>query len=627
MTRHASPETVARVVAALVPLAAATYTVVLYPLGPWVLGAVLAAYAILLWMRPAAFLLILPIVLPAYDMTMWTGWLLIGEADLFVLATLGILLLRTPPEAGDLPRGPGGWILAALAMLWAIAVIAGLASPLGAMPSDIPYLEPLNALRLARSLIAALLLMPFLARRQRTHGDVALRLGQGIACGLAVVTAIVAAERLLYANLLDFSGDYRVAGPFASMHVGGGHIGAYAALALPFALSLGTLSRGTLSLGTLRPRILGIGAAVLGLMLGVYTLAATLARTAYLAGAAGMVAAGFAWPRGRRNASVLGRILAAAVVVGGLAGIVAFTGMRARFADSSGDFTTREGNWQAGLAVRDTGILPTLFGMGLGSYQRAMLVRSRVDRPSDLRLLPQGANTALEIRDETAFFLGQKIGTDGGPVRVRLQAKAVDEPNMLGVSLCDKVLLYSDQCRGGSINLPVRGRWETLDVTLSTAGLGRAALGGLLHRLVEFSVFIQHGRVEVRNVSVTDAAGNQLLANGDFAQGLDRWLFTDDTHVAWRMLNVYLMLLFETGLLGVAAYLALAGAALLQALASARSGIPGAAPVVGAVTAFLVSGLFDDVLEAPRLATLFFLVCIAGLLTRPAADPLTPSIG
>lgn len=46
------------------------------------------------------------------------------------------------------------------------------------------------------------------------------------------------------------------------------------------------------------------------------------------------------------------------------------------------------------------------------------------------------------------------------------------------------------------------------------------------------------------------------------------------------------------------------------------------APVAGAIAGFLISGLFDNVLEAPRLATLFFLVCWAGLILWEARPPL-----
>jgi hypothetical protein len=256
-----------------------------------------------------------------------------------------------------------------------------------------------------------------------------------------------------------------------------------------------------------------------------------------------------------------------------------------------------------------------------------MLQRSPVNRPSDLRLLRVDGGTVLELRIESPFYLGQKVRLPVGNVHVRLQARAVDRPNSVAVSLCDKVLLYSDNCRGGDLRLPVIGRWESLDLSLPTAGLGGTAAGGWLHRMVELSVFARSGRIELRGFSLTNAARQELLPNRDFAHGLDRWLFTDDSHVSWRMLNVYLMLFFETGILGLAAYLALAGAALIGALAAARSAIPGAAPVAGAVAAFLVSGLFDDVVEAPRIATLFFLICLCGVISRPGAVGLTSAGG
>jgi hypothetical protein len=597
-----------RLSAACVCLVLAAWGIADYPLPSWLLLGPLAVYAVALWRWPGSFLLILPIALPAFDLGLWTGWMMIGESDLAVLVTLAILLIRVSLDRRDLaPRERGSWTLAALTGLWVLATVIGRMSPLGAGPSDNAFLRPDNALRLAKGLAEALALMPFLINRQRSHGDAVLRLGHGIAAGLVVVTLLVLAERVLYCGLFDFSGDYRVAGPFSSMRVGGGHIGAYAALALPF----------TLALLTLRPRHFAVAVTLGGLIAGGYTLAATLARTAFAAGAAGMLATGFAMicGRDRRSAAPVG-IFAVLLVVGGLVAVTAFTGMRARFAETAGDFSTREGNWQAGLAVRDTGVVPTLVGMGLGTYQRTMLVRSPVNRPSDIVLRRSGGMDSVEMRIETPFYFGQKVVPTGGPMHVRLQARAVDRPNAVGVSLCDKVLLYSDNCQGGELTLPSVARWDTLELTLPTASLGGGALGGLVHRVVELSIFGHRGRIEVRDVRLTDDIGREHLVNGNFSDGLNRWLFTDDSHVSWRILNVYLMLFFETGVLGLAAYLVLAGAAVFGALAAARSGVAGAAPIVGGITAFLVSGLFDNVLEAPRIATLFFLICICGLIAQ-----------
>jgi O-antigen ligase len=175
---------------------------------------------------------------------------------------------------------------------------------------------------------------------------------------------------------------------------------------------------------------------------------------------------------------------------------------------------------------------------------------------------------------------------------------------------------------------------------------------------VEFSVFgsVGHG-IDVRDIGLTDDDGRPVLVNGNFGHGLDRWVFTDDRHVAWRMLNQYLMLFFETGVLGVTAFIALAGLAFAGGIRAVRAGgaggavraggagravrtggaggavrtggagravragcIDGAA-VAGAVAGFMISSLFDNVLEAPRLATLFFLICLCGLMHWEADRP------
>ena len=80
------------------------------------------------------------------------------------------------------------------------------------------------------------------------------------------------------------------------------------------------------------------------------------------------------------------------------------------------------------------------------------------------------------------------------------------------------------------------------------------------------------------------------------------------------------MLWFETGALGVAAFLALSGLAFAGGCRAARQGSVTGAAVAGSVAGFLISGLFDNVLEAPRVATLFVLVCLCGLLQWEGAS-------
>ena len=603
-----------RIAGAILCLALAGTGVVRFPVLSGLLAGILAAYAVLLWYRPMVFLLVLPVVLPAWDLGIWSGWMMVGESDFFILITLAVLIVRTPPGLADLlPAGLSRIVLLAFTACWLTATLSGLATPLGAPYSDNPLLRPDNALRIAKGFMEALVLLPFLRQRERTHADAVSLLGWGMAMGIAMVTIIVMAERALFTDIWDFSASYRVAGPFSSMRAGGGHIGAYIALALPMALTLPRL----------HPRWMAMGLLLLVCLMGGYTLVMTFARTAYVAGLIAMGIAGAGWLRAsrRQRRPVALGLIPVLLVCAALAAAGSIGGMRDRMADSVKDFGIRQMNWEAGLAVRDTGPISSLFGMGLGTYQRAMLMRSPVNRPSDIAVLRDGEGPYVSMRVETPFFLGQKISMPPaehtlGMVHLTLLARAVEQPAVLAVSLCDKVLLYSDQCRGGAAPLAGPDVWQPVAMTLPLAGLGGDPSAGWLRRPVELSLSgsATGHRVEVRDVRLTDDAGHAMLVNGDFSSGMDRWIFTDDSHIAWRMLNEYLMLWFETGATGLAAFLGLAGLAVAGGVRAAWRGAVTGAAVAGSVFGFLISGLFDNVLEAPRLATLFFLVCLCGLV-------------
>ncbi len=114
------------------------------------------------------------------------------------------------------------------------------------------------------------------------------------------------------------------------------------------------------------------------------------------------------------------------------------------------------------------------------------------------------------------------------------------------------------------------------------------------------------GRRNITDIKLTDPAGRELVANGDFARGHTRWFYVDDVHTRWRIENQYLMTLFEEGALGLAALVLFGAAALGRALAALPKGEPVLAAFAASLAAFLASCLFDCPLEdaAPRRAFL-----------------------
>jgi hypothetical protein len=118
-------------------------------------------------------------------------------------------------------------------------------------------------------------------------------------------------------------------------------------------------------------------------------------------------------------------------------------------------------------------------------------------------------------------------------------------------------------------------------------------------------------QVEVTALSLLGAQG-ELLRNGSFEHGLDRWFVTSDVHLAWRVLNTPLQIAFEQGVLGILAWLALGLAGIVFVLRPGAS--PDAVPPVAAAWAgFLVVACFDSLLDSPRVILLLALVAAAGV--------------
>ncbi len=241
------------------------------------------------WQWPLWLLALLPLVggMP------WTGWLVVEEFDLVVLAVAAggylHLAITGPAPANSALAAPaalppraalslGGLLLVLLPLivstLWAwqrgVADAGGLSW--GWWQG---YREPLNSLRLAKPLCAMLLLLPLWRRACRCDEAAAhAALRHGMLLLLLGVAAVVWWERVAFTGLLDFATDYRATGPFWEMHVGGAALDAALAIAMPLAVAtlVATQMRG----------LWGVTAAVtLGLAL--YAALVTFSRIVYAA--------------------------------------------------------------------------------------------------------------------------------------------------------------------------------------------------------------------------------------------------------------------------------------------------------------------------------------------------------
>jgi hypothetical protein len=344
----------------------------------------------------------------------------------------------------------------------------------------------------------------------------------------------------------------------------------------------------------------------------------------YLSAAWGMRAKHMIWPSGWRRQGVA---LAGAMSIAAM--VAVFSGgayMGDRFATSERDFAGRLQHWRAGLNLLQT---PGdwLVGKGLGRFPASFFFGAPGNEfPGSYQLGQHEANRFLSLsgpRYQAGYGevlrISQRI-VPGPAGRYRLEFDVRTQGKAkLGFGICSKHLLYAESCGGREIVVSsIDPVWQHQSLEFNVPKLGGSWYAP---QLVVFSLAIDTlgARADIDNLILIDPNGRQLLANGGFSDDMARWFFTSDHHhMPWHMKNMYLHVLFEQGLLGLAVFIVLTVAALIRSLSGRRAHHPLAPAMVAGIVGFLIVGLFDSLLDVPRVAFLFFLLLLLAIQGRKA---------
>jgi hypothetical protein len=195
---------------------------------------------------------------------------------------------------------------------------------------------------------------------------------------------------------------------------------------------------------------------------------------------------------------------------------------------------------------------------------------------------------------------------------------------LLHLELCDRHLLYVDGCAIAQVSIPAGN--ETFQRYVAQLDSSKLRSGTwYAPRPVFFAMAIESPgtNVVIDNVSLIGPDGREMLGNGDFAEGMARWFTTSDRfHLPWHIKNIGLNLLFDQGIIGLLLFAVLSCGALYRLVAGAARGHPFAPFLAAALIGFLLVGLFDSLLDVPRLAFLYYLL----LMTSLALPKRMPSL-
>lgn len=653
----------------------AACAITVYPWqGSWLL-AILAVYAALLWWRPVLWLFALPALLPALDLAPRTGWFFLEEIDLLLLISAGFAYWHLHRDAPPLPGWPPLFVCGLL--LLAIACALGLwrgVQPMPALDANSlnNYLSPYNAVRVGKAWLWMLVLLPPLRRAAGPQlMGLRLYLVPGMLAGLLLVVAATIRERWQFPGLANFSSDYRISAPFSAMHTGGAALDGMLALSAPL-LAIWLFDR--------RSALFAVAALSL-LSLALYAGLATFSRGLYLAYAVAVIV--LLWTRldlrrhwrfaamalsatlpllGLLNLMfgiggyrgyvavliLLGVAILAATPRRHLAGVIGalmllasivpiYNGyfVNVRFSTSNSDLVNRLRHWREALAMMDHDAATTLLGMGLGKFPATYYWRNHQgESPPSYRYLDQSNNRylhlnsgdypagygellrmlqAVDIQPRRQYLLGLDVRNDG-------------PPGFLRINLCERLLLYPQNCLQTPMRqIPHAPFWQRYQFTVQSGVLGTTSRPVRL----EIAAEGRNAAIDIDNVSLRGLLdSHELLRNGGFSEANNYWFFSSDRHhLPWHIKNLGLNLYFELGWPGLLAYVALlcsACASLLLRIQTERDATMAAA-LLAALLAFQLVGLFDSLLDVPRIALLSTLLLCAAALQPAKLDVSSPA--
>jgi hypothetical protein len=324
------------------------------------------------------------------------------------------------------------------------------------------------------------------------------------------------------------------------------------------------------------------------------------------------------WPEALRwQAATAGAMGLVVVTLGVMLG-GAYMGNR--FSTGEQDMNTRLSHWKLGSNMLRSPAHWWL-GKGLGRFPaNYFLAGNPTQHPGDYRLNTKNEDTFITLTGGLhingwgeLFRVSQRVAEPGKGAVVTARVRAEKDVG-LHFEVCEKHLLYGQDCVGKDVGIKgAPEAWQEIRVEMQGDGANRGAW--YAPRLLVFSMAMESrgGLADLDNVALTRADGIQLLANGGFSDGMAHWFFSSDRyHMPWHIKSLLMHVLFDQGIVGVAlGGLLLATALWRTSMGAARRNSLGPA-LAASLVGFTVVGLFDSLLDVPRIAWLFhFLVMVA----------------
>lgn len=330
------------------------------------------------------------------------------------------------------------------------------------------------------------------------------------------------------------------------------------------------------------------------------------------------------------NVRVLFMLLVGLTMVSGMVilGLANYR-MGERLSTLSQDSESRFGHWSAVLGAMNKDWDTTLFGMGLGRFPKSYLIAY----PDERRQIGSysfdtiGGNAYLRMGSGGAIGIAQRISLEPHLLYTLIMQARSNYKGQLGIEICRRNILYAEAYQGSGcqfFNAELNGNpvWQSIKLPVDARAVSQ---GSWYNRWPVVLLIHNYGGhiVDVDNMKLMDSTGRNYLQNGNFEKGGDHWFsYNDFYHLPWHVKNLWVNFYFDQGMLGVIAFALALFYAYWRNLLLIRQADLLALVLLTSITGFMVVGMADNPLDAPRIMLLFYLLMFCALFHNP-----TPRLG
>ena len=302
-----------------------------------------------------------------------------------------------------------------------------------------------------------------------------------------------------------------------------------------------------------------------------------------------------------------------------------------RFSTVSEDFQHRIGHWESAIEIANSNSKTALAGMGIGRFPLSYFWEIQdANEVGSYKIAKQNKNHFLSFSGAHDLRVGQIINIQPQTnYQLSFDYKTNDSLVPIYIRICHRQIIQPNEwnptCKTLLRKEPkTDGKWKKIIWNFNSEKLGSfenmtvapVVLTISNRRKYDFNNKPQT-LLAIDNLTLRSFDGSQLLNNGSFEEGLNHWFgYYDFDHLPWHIKNIWVNYYFEIGGLGLISFLLLICVAIIRLIKSVLQGDASAPYLATAILGFLTVGSFGTIVDAPRIAMLFYLILLAALSGR-----------